>query len=78
MDLNVSAFRIVKSVTTEKETDKRSLAAKAGGRIGGPARANKLTPERRREIAVVANKARWNREEVKNHGGCDSVTSPKS
>ncbi len=30
-----------------------------GGRVGGLARAKSLTPERRREIAVNASKARW-------------------
>ncbi len=30
-----------------------------GGRIGGKRRAESLTPERRREIAQVAAKARW-------------------
>jgi hypothetical protein len=59
MDLNVSAFRIVKTLTTENKDDKRSFAARAGGKIGGPARARKLTPERRKEIATKANKARW-------------------
>jgi len=31
-----------------------------GGLIGGPARANKLSPERRQEIARAAAAARWN------------------
>jgi hypothetical protein len=63
MDLNVNAFRIVKSLTTENKDDKRSSAAAAGGAVGGPARARKLTAERRREIAVKANRARWKRKE---------------
>ena len=61
MDLNVSAFRIVKNLTTENKDDKRSSAARAGGNIGGPARAKKLTAEQRLEIAVKANRARWNK-----------------
>jgi len=61
MDLNATAFRIVQHLTTEKKDDKRSSAASAGGAVGGPARARKLTPERRREIAIKANKARWRR-----------------
>ena len=32
-----------------------------GGKKGGPARAKKLTPERRREIAQKAAAARWHR-----------------
>jgi hypothetical protein len=59
MDLNVNAFRIVNTITTEKKDDKRSSAAHAGGLVGGPARAAKLTPERRKAIAVKANQARW-------------------
>jgi hypothetical protein len=59
MDLNVNAFRIVKTLTTEAKDDKRSSAARAGGKVGGPARAIKLTAERRKEIATKANKARW-------------------
>jgi hypothetical protein len=61
MDLNANAFRIVNTLTTENKDDKRSLAASAGGAVGGPARARKLTAERRKEIAVKANKARWKR-----------------
>jgi hypothetical protein len=61
MDLNANAFRIVKSLTTESKEDKRTVAARAGGVVGGPARARKLTARRRREIAIAANKARWNR-----------------
>jgi hypothetical protein len=37
-------------VVLEKD-DKRSFAARAGGLVGGPARATKLTPERRGAIA---------------------------
>jgi hypothetical protein len=59
MDLNVNAFRIVKNLTTENKDDKRTSAARAGGSVGGPARARKLTAEQRREIALKANRARW-------------------
>ena len=58
MDLNVSAFRIVQKLTTENKDDKRSSAGRAGGKVGGPARALKLTPEERKAISVKANKAR--------------------
>ncbi len=59
MDLNVSAFRIVQQLTNENKADKRVSAARVGGRAGGPARALKLTPERRKEISIKANRARW-------------------
>ena len=36
-------------------------ARAAGGRIGGPARAAKLTEEQRVEIARIAADARWKR-----------------
>ena len=59
MDLNVTAFRIVKTLTTETKDDKRIMAARAGGKAGGPARARKLSAEQRRKIAMKANRARW-------------------
>ena len=44
-------------------TDEKNLAAVALGRLGaskgGKARAEKLSPERRKEIARKAAKARW-------------------
>jgi hypothetical protein len=68
MDLNVTAFRIVKQLTTENKEEKPvSTARRAAGRIGGPARAAKLTPEQRKEIAVKANKARWQKRTNKTH-----------
>ena len=33
-----------------------------GGQKGGPARAPKLSPERRREIALKAAEARWSKQ----------------
>ncbi len=38
---------------------KAIIAGKLGGKIGGKARADKLTPEQRHDIATVAAKARW-------------------
>lgn len=61
MDLNVSAFRIVQSLTEENKENTRSSAGRAGGKAGGPARAAKLSPERLREIALKANRVRWKR-----------------
>jgi hypothetical protein len=40
-----------------------------GGKLGGKIRANKLTPERRREIALKASAARW----AKKHGEPEAV-----
>lgn len=37
----------------------KSKTAQAAGRIGGAARARKLSAERRSEIAKLAAKARW-------------------
>jgi hypothetical protein len=59
LDLNRNAFRVVKSLTEEKTANPRSKNARAAGRRGGPARAQVLSPERRREIAEHANQARW-------------------
>lgn len=39
-----------------------------GGRKGGPARASKLSPKRRKEIAQQAASARWYRNPVPNDG----------
>ena len=65
MDLNVTAFRIVNNLTTEKKEDKRVSAGRAGGKVGGPARARKLTPEQRTEIASKANVARWEKDRAR-------------
>jgi len=64
MDLNVNAFRIVQKLTDENKENKRVAAARVAGRVGGPARANKLTPAERTEIAIKANKARWKRRDA--------------
>lgn len=66
-DLNELARSIVDEATGETpkqdDSDMRNLAAvalgKLGGKKGGPARAAKLSPERRSEIARAASKARW-------------------
>lgn len=68
-DLNQLAYQIVQEATgqtepqPEEEVDPIRAAASAlgrlGGRKGGLARAKKLTPAKRREIAKVAAAARW-------------------
>jgi hypothetical protein len=45
--------------TKELETDRAKSAAAELGSRGGKARAAKMTPERRREIAKKAAKTRW-------------------
>jgi hypothetical protein len=68
-DINVIAANIVKQTTNEpipkpfKEDQNKNPAAVAlgrlGGKKGGKARAEKLSPERRKEIAKKAAEARW-------------------
>ena len=65
-DLNLFATSIVEDATNDNPTDELSTknpAAVALGRLGGlkggKARAEKLTPEQRKEIARKAAKARW-------------------
>ena len=59
-----AAIKIAKIATDEIEDDKpeddgKDPAAKALGKKGGAARAKKLTPEQRKEIAKTAAEARW-------------------
>ena len=63
-DLNILARSIVAQATgEEKPDDGKNPAAVAlgrlGGKKGGKARAAKLTPEERADIARVAAAARW-------------------
>jgi hypothetical protein len=64
-DLNALAASIVAEATGEPVDDGKNPAAVAlgrlGGQKGGKARAAKLTPEERREIAKKAAEARWSR-----------------
>jgi hypothetical protein len=63
-DFAVTAFRVMQEATGQteepekKEPDYSALGRK-GGLKGGKARAEKLTPERRSEIAKKAAQARW-------------------
>jgi len=60
MDLNINAFRIVAESTGDRPAPSpRAVAGRTGGLKGGPTRAKALSPERRKEIAVKASKARW-------------------
>ena len=49
-------------VTTNQNAHAAALG-RLGGLKGGPARALRLSPERRREIAVAAARTRWSRAE---------------
>ncbi|MBA7563157.1 hypothetical protein ES708_04810 [subsurface metagenome] len=62
-DINILAARIVEGATTNPGD--KNLAAvvlgRLGGKKGGKARAKKLTPEQRSDIARRAAQARWQR-----------------
>ena len=71
-DFAVTAFRVVQEATGQVEPeppkvskpfDAKGLGHK-GGLKGGKARAAKLTPEQRQEIAKKAAKARWKEKTV--------------
>jgi len=71
-DFSVNAFRVVQEATGQIEAQsepikKKSFDAKAlghlGGLKGGKARADKLTPEKRKEIAKLAASARWRKKD---------------
>ena len=64
LDANQLAKSIVDRVTdpTEQQTEKNPAAValgRLGGLKGGKARADSLTPERRKEIAAKAAASRW-------------------
>ena len=69
-DLNQMAFAIVQAATDESEpveehSDKNPHAValgRLGGLKGGKARAEALTPERRKEIAHKAINKRWGKD----------------
>jgi len=61
-DLNRLAAAIVGDATDETPTEPETgqvRAGRSGGLKGGKARAKRLSPERRSEIARKAAKARW-------------------
>jgi hypothetical protein len=65
-DVNARAVMIAKTATGEIENvtteDGKNAAAVALGRMGGKARAEKLSPRKRRQIAKNAASARWGEE----------------
>jgi hypothetical protein len=59
-DLNRMAYRIVKESTEPRVPETPAhVNGRNGGLKGGKARATKLTPEERSEIARKAAQARW-------------------
>jgi len=64
VDLNKTAFRIVSSLTGEKKKEPKSASGRAGGLVGGRARAASLTPQRRKDIAVKAISTRWKKRDA--------------
>jgi hypothetical protein len=61
-DVNRLAASIVEEATNEQPPEKNPAAValgRLGGKKGGPARAKRLTPEQRREIAKKAATKRW-------------------
>lgn len=64
-DPNVIAANVVGQATDEAKLEKNPAAValgRLGGKKGGKARAAKLTPEQRSEIAKKAARARWAKE----------------
>lgn len=64
-DLNQAAFSVVQQVTQAAPETTKNPAAVALGRLGGlkggKARANALSPAKRKAIAQKAAKSRWQR-----------------
>jgi hypothetical protein len=62
-DVNQLAARVVAQATGQEPPKNPAAVAlgRLGGKKGGPARAAKLSPAKRREIAQRAAKARWDR-----------------
>ena len=64
-DVNILASQIVEEATSKPEDSTKNPNAVALGRLGGlkggKARASKLTPEQRREIAKKAAQTRWSK-----------------
>jgi hypothetical protein len=70
-DMNQLAYAIVQAATDESESTEEEPSTKnpnavalgrLGGLKGGKARAEALTPERRKEIAKKAIETRWKKE----------------
>jgi hypothetical protein len=64
-DFTQNAFAVFQQAIGEAEKKPeltgKKLASSKGGKKGGKARADKLTPEQRSEIAKKAAQSRWNK-----------------
>lgn len=58
-DVIGNAVKVMQIATGEADEDGKNKAAQSLGRRGGKARADKLTPEQRKEIARKAAAKRW-------------------
>lgn len=58
-DMIGNAVKVIRIATGELETDRAKSAAAVLGARGGKARAARITPERRKEIAKKGAAARW-------------------
>jgi hypothetical protein len=61
-DINEMAFDVIGRAAKVRSPKKNPAAValgRLGGKKGGPARAQKLTPEQRSSIASVAARTRW-------------------
>jgi hypothetical protein len=58
-DINLVGRQIVEEATGQKFESKKNPAAVMLGGLGGAARAKKLTPQQRQEIAKKGAVARW-------------------
>jgi hypothetical protein len=59
-DLNRIATRVVRETTEPKTSETQAqVSGRKGGLKGGNARASRLSPEQRSEIARKAAQARW-------------------
>lgn len=64
MDLNQMAHRVIQHATQPQEPETPAqLTGREGGLKGGKARAQRLSPEQRSEIARKAAQARWGQEQ---------------
>jgi len=74
-DFAVNAFRVVQEATGQTEPKQANSSSsegknpnavalgRLGGLKGGKARAAKMTPEQRKEIAKIAASARWRKKD---------------
>lgn len=90
-DFSQIAFSIVEKATNDSppsklvdvlndaETRKRIMQeiGRMGGKKGGAARANSMTPERRSEIAKVAAAKRWSASALKHTDGDENKTETR-